>query len=283
MTLDRTFDYEGRPVAWGREGSGPPVVLCHGTPWSSATWEHVVPTLARDHTVYRWDMLGYGRSMTARGDVSLDAQGRLLAALLAHWHSEGMLVPHVVAHDYGGAVALRALLLHGAQVASLALVDVVALAPWGSDFFLLVREHADVFSRLPAAMHEALVTAYIQGAAAGRLPGATVEQLVAPWLGPVGQVAFYRQIAAADQRWTDEVEPLYPTIEVPGLVVWGEEDPWIPVDRARALAAAIPGARLELVEGVGHLVPLEAPDRLTEVLVSWLGGTARNAGGAAYR
>ena len=68
--------------------------------------------------------------------------------------------------------------------------------------------------------------------------------LVAPWLDETGQAAFYRQIAEADQRYTDEIEPLYPSIDLPVLVVWGTEDTWIPVDRAHRLASLIPGAQL---------------------------------------
>ena len=71
--------------------------------------------------------------------------GHVFADLLAHW---GLERPHVVAHDFGGAVSLRAHLLHGATFASLALIDVVALRPWGSPFFSLVNNHAEVFGQL---------------------------------------------------------------------------------------------------------------------------------------
>ena len=53
-------------------------------------------------------------------------------------------------------------------------------------------------------------------------------------------------------------------------VVWGTEDTWIPVDRAYRLAELVPGARLDLVEDAGHLVQLDAPDRLTQILRRWL-------------
>ena len=111
------------------------MVFCHGTPWASALWAPIADALSTEHTVYLWDMLGYGTSSMTEGDVSLAAQGRVLADLLSHWE---LAAPDVAAHDYGGAVALRAHLLHGAAYRSLALVDVVALAPWGSDFFRLV-------------------------------------------------------------------------------------------------------------------------------------------------
>ncbi len=123
----------------------------------------------------------------------------------------------------------------------------VALRPWGSAFFRLVAEHAEVFTALPAALHEALVRAYIAGAAHRPLSVEHADLLAAPWLGPVGQAALYRQMAQIEPRHTDEVEPLYPGLDLPVLVVWGEHDEWIPVDRAHRLAALIPGARLHLV------------------------------------
>jgi pimeloyl-ACP methyl ester carboxylesterase len=244
--LSESFTWHGdQQVRWSRSGSGPPVVFCHGTPWSSALWLPIADALSDTFTVYLWDMLGYGTSAMGEGqDVSLAAQSALLADLLEHWE---LTEPHVVAHDYGGAVSLRAHLLHGARYRSLALVDVVALAPWGSPFFRLVAENASVFAQLPPALHEALVRAYISGAAHRRLRPESLDRLVAPWLGRDGQAAFYRQIAQADQRYTDEIEPRYPDIDLPVLITWGVDDTWIPVDRAHRLADLIQGAELRLV------------------------------------
>ena len=263
------FAVDGQEVRWGRWGTGPPVVFCHGTPWSSALWAPIADALRADHTVYLWDMPGYGTSTMADGqDVSLAAQGAHFADLLGYWE---LVEPHVVAHDYGGAVALRAHLLHGARYRSLALVDVVALAPWGSEFFRLVGAHAEVFAQLPAAA--------ARGAGAGLHQPAPRTARCGPrtWTcsprrgsATSGQAAFYRQIAQADQRYTDEIEPLYPTLDLPVQVVWGTEDTWIPVDRAHRLAALIPGARLDLVPDAGHLIQLDAPAHLTAVLARWL-------------
>ena len=159
--LSEEWSWRGRRVRWGRWGTGPDVVFCHGTPWSSALWAPYAQALSATCTVHLWDMPGYGASsMDPDHAVSLDVQGQLLADLLDHW---ALSAPHVVAHDIGGAVALRAHLLHGRSYASLALVDVVALAPWGSDYFRLVSEHADVFAAVPSAMHEGALRAYIAG------------------------------------------------------------------------------------------------------------------------
>lgn len=266
--LTEELEWRGRLVRWGRSGDGPAVVFCHGTPWSAALWRPIADALASHFTVYLWDMPGYGRSSKDPGHrVSLDVQGELFSELLSSWD---LTSPHVVAHDYGGAVALRAHLLHGSGFASLALVDVVALRPWGSDFFRLVRDHADVFGALPPAVHEGALRAYISGASHRGLTPDALDALALPWLDAEGQAAFYRQIAQADELHTDQVEPLYPTIDVPVLVVWGRDDAWIPVDRAHRLHELIPGSRLVLIEQAGHLIQLDQPEALTAALTHWL-------------
>lgn len=265
--------WRGRTVRWWSGGAGAPVVLCHGTPWSAALWMPFAEALAAHHRVYLWDMPGYGQSsMSPEHDVSLGTQGELFAHLLQEW---GLDRPHVVAHDYGGAVALRAHLVHGRPVASLALVDVVALAPWGSPFFRLVAQNADVFAAVPPAVHEGIVRAYVRGASHRGLRPEDEDRIVAPWLTVAGQAAFYRQIEQADERWTDEVEPLYRQVDVPVQIVWGAEDSWIPVDRAHRLHAAIGGSRLAVLPDAGHLVQLDQPVALSSVLTHWLAEQTR--------
>jgi pimeloyl-ACP methyl ester carboxylesterase len=261
--LSKRFETGAGQIAWDRLGQGPPVVLVHGTPWSSWTWRRVARELAESFTVYVFDLLGFGASdKRPDHDVSLSGHGRRLADLLDHW---GLDSPAVVSHDIGGAAALRAHLLHDRALRALALVDVVALRPWGSPFFRLVREHASVFEQLPAPIHEGVVRAYV-----GTAQAEPVAPLVSPWLGPDGQSGFYRQMAQADERDTDEIEPLYGQVAAPTLVVWGERDPWIPVERGRELARRIPGARLDILPGAGHLVQEDEPEELARLLFSFL-------------
>lgn len=254
--LTDTFDWNGSTVRHGRFGDGPPVVLCHGTPWSSFVWRTVIDALTPNWTVHVWDMIGYGQSEKPDADVSLRTQGELMTALVDDWQIDR---PHVVAHDYGGAVCLRSHLLHRVDVSSLTLIDVVALRPWGSPFFQLVAENAGVFAALPANLHEALLREYIAGASSPGLRTEVLDQLVTPWLANGtgardGQAAFYRQIAQADERFTEELEPLLPTIDVPTKIIWGRDDVWIPMDRAERLAALIPGSTTTFIDGAGHLV-----------------------------
>lgn len=268
--LAETFRSTSGDVRWGSLGQPgqDPVVLLHGTPFSSYVWRAVARALARRYQVFVWDMPGYGESAKSAGqDVSLAAQGRIFAELLAHWDLEE---PSVVAHDFGGAVSLRAHLLHGARYRALALVDPVALAPWGSPFFRLVGEHSEVFEQLPPALHRALVREYVSSASSPGLHPAVLDRLIQPWLGDLGQPAFYRQIAQADQLHTDEVQDRYGEIGIPTLVCWGQDDTWIPVAKGRELAARIPGARLETIAGAGHLVQEDAPAELAAALIAFL-------------
>lgn len=250
-------------------------MFLHGTPWSSALWRPIAEALAERFTVYLWDMPGYGASSKdADHAVDLGVQGELFAELIERWELDR---PHVVAHDFGGAVALRARLLHGARYSSLCLVDVVALSPWGSPFFTLVKQHADVFAQLPAAVHRGAVEAYIRGASHRGLRDDDLAMLVEPWTDAVGQAAFYRQIAQADKRFTDEMESAYGSVTEPVHIVWGTEDTWVPADRAHRLQAAIPQSTLALIPGAGHLIQLDAPEALTAELSRWTAGIADTA------
>lgn len=265
--LDQTFDWEGSGVCWTVRGSGPPVVFCHGTPWSSYVWREAAHRVAEERTVYLWDMLGYGTSDKPDTDVSIGAQARILASLLEHWDTGPV---DVVGHDFGGAVALRAHLLHDVEFSSMLLADVVALRPWGSAFFRLVGERPETFASLPAHLHRALVGAYVAGASFRPVSSLVHDALVAPWVGEEGQPAFYRQIAQGEQRYTDEMEHLYRRITVPTLIVWGEADDWVPVAQAQRLNQLIPGSRLEVIEKASHLVQEDRPELFAEIVQSWL-------------
>lgn len=254
-------------VRHGVVGTGPPVVVVHGTPWSSFNMRHLIEPLSREFAVHYYDMVGYGQSDKGPGDVSLGIQDRLLVRLIAHW---GLSDPCVIGHDFGGATVLRAHCLGGQGFSRIVLVDPVAISPWGSAFFRHVRQHEQAFAGVPDYIHEAIVRAYIGTAAHRSLDERTLAATVAPWLGRDGRAAFYRQIAQADAAYTDTAQPLYEQIERPVLVLWGEEDTWIPVDRGHALTAMIPGARLHVVPGCGHLVIEERPERLLDQIVPFL-------------
>lgn len=268
VTLDGAGIATYVPPTGGRSPAGD-VVFCHGTPWSARVWTEAARYLSDGYRVRLWDMPGYGRSAKdPQVTVDLATQMARFARLLAYWNLDR---PHVVAHDIGGAVALGAHLLHGAEYAALFLWDTVTLDPWGSPFFRLVADHADVFSRLPSALHAALVREYIAGAAHRPLSGSWMDALSHPWLGTPGQAAFYRQIAALRPVHTRPVAERLRQVRCPVTVGWGARDPWIPVEQAARLRSLLPGdSPVITLDGTGHLAPVEAPSSVNRALEDWL-------------
>jgi pimeloyl-ACP methyl ester carboxylesterase len=151
----------------------------------------------------------------------------------------------------------------------LLLIDPVALRPWGSPFVQHVREHEAAFAGVPDYIQPAILAAYIQGAAFHPLRPESLEAYAAPWVGPIGQPAFYRQIAQMDQLYTDEVEGAYGRMRCPVRLLWGIEDQWIPVERGRELARRMPGCVLIELPNCGHLMQEDAPEAVVATALTY--------------
>ncbi len=266
LQLKERFDHHAASIAWGSIGSGPALVLLHGTPFSSQVWRKIAPLLARYWTVYFFDLVGYGESEMREGqNVSLGVQNDLFVALLEHWSLER---PEVLCHDFGGATALRAYYLNGARYARLTIFDAVAIAPWGSPFVAHVRKHEPAFAGLPAYAHDALLQAYLGSAAHTALSSEALDVYMKPWQGEIGQRAFYRQIAQMDQRYTDAVESRYGALDCPVRVLWGEEDQWIPVSQGEKLAGMLGNSELVRIPQAGHLLQEDAPEAIVAAMLT---------------
>lgn len=268
MELPNRFDFRGHKIAWGTTGQGSPLVLVHGTPFSSQVWRKIAPLLATRWKVYYFDLLGYGLSDKPDADVSLGVQNQLLVDMLRFWELER---PDVLCHDFGGSTVLRAHFLNGVQYRSVTIFDAVALAPWGSPFVAHVRHYEEAFRGLPAYAHKALLREYLQTSAHKKLSEEALDLYMKPWLTEEGQAGFYRQIAQMDQKFTDEVEPQYQALNCPTQVLWGEEDNWIPFERGKVLSNLIANGRLTAIPNAGHLVQEDAPEAIVAAMLnpSW--------------
>ena len=259
--LPHTFIFEGRDVKYGIEGDGEPLILVHGTPWSSFNLRHLIRDLSSHYKIYYFDLLGYGESDKSNADVSLGIQNRLLDALVEHWRIES---PYIVGHDFGGTTVLRNHLLDKRNYKKLVVIDPVALSPWGSPFFKHVEKHEHVFAEVPNYIHIAIVEAYIKTAAHQNLDQETIDGILSPWTGEEGKKAFYRQIAQADSKFTDEFQEKFSEVDAPVLILWGEKDQWIPCEQAHLLHGKIKNSKLVTVPNTGHLVIEENPMMLTK-------------------
>ncbi|PYI17871.1 putative hydrolases or acyltransferase [Aspergillus violaceofuscus CBS 115571] len=274
--------------------SHPPLIFIHGTPWSSFVWHDYALTLARTFHVHLFDNPGFGHSPlgtplpsrhhnpeTTKAialDADLSDQTAVFAALYTHWSQAWPPSyanrAHVIAHDHGGLMSLRAHLLHGIEYASLCLINVVALGPFGQPLFKLVAENETVFEALTGPVFEGVVEAYIRDAAFTELSKEMMGMLKEPWVrrGEEGRKGFVRQMVQANSRSTEEVEGRYGEVgaKMPVLVVWGVEDRWIPAETAGRLKDSLNAREVVLIEGAGHLVMYDQPGRLGVELGLWL-------------
>ena len=290
--LDHIFTHETSThvtdIHWTSLGpdTAPPLIFVHGTPWSSRVWAPLAKALSSRFRVYLFDNPGYGKTgasvpINPRDDdtelsVSLATQAKAFAALYHQcWHFDTRdNRPHVIAHDYGGIITLRAHLLHECEYASLCLINALAVRPFGSPFFRVVAEQQNVFHSIPDAVFEGMVRGYVSEAGYKALPKDIEDMLVKPWLnnGTQGPQAFVRQIAQTEQRDVEEVEGEYWKVgrNMPVKIVWGLDDHWIPVDRADILYKMLGAQQIVKLPQAGHLIMYDQPEALTTEIAHWL-------------
>lgn len=253
-------------IAYRSMGQGPPVVLVHGTPSRSLVWRQVAPLLARRRRVIVWDLLGFGDSERhVEQDVSLVAHGEVLAELVEQL---GLERPALVGHDIGGAVVLRAHLIEEVPIAQLALIDGVVLAPWITPRTREMQGELERWAADPAL--EDTIVAHLRSATSRALAPDVFQALFGQWEGEHGRALYLRNLAQFDERHTDEFQPRLASIQAPTLVVWGEEDAWLPVETSERVAASIPGAQRVVIPGAGHFCMEDEPEQVAGALDAFL-------------
>ncbi|MDJ0887396.1 MAG: alpha/beta hydrolase [Desulfobacterales bacterium] len=266
--IDNSFSSSQGNIAHGSEGSGPDVVLVHGTPFNSVIWHLLISQLKQDFRVHWLDLPGYGRSDKYDGQ---DVRLRSLARVLVEWLGYKKLNKcHLVGHDFGAAAVLGSVCVEGYQALSLSIVDGVVLNPWGTVYSLLVKQNQKVFESLPNYIHEATLRAHISTASYHLLPESIVQKLLIPWIQDGGQQAYYRQVGQYDHGYTAKLEDLYPKLQIPTRIFWGREDAWVKLGVGEKLASLIPAATLKVLPDAGHLSMLDSPGLLSQELKRWL-------------
>lgn len=278
----------GHSVAYRQAGSGPVVVLVHGITSSSATWERVIPDLARRFTVIAPDLAGHGESDKPKGDYSLGAHASTVRdLLLALGHERATFV----GHSLGGGIVLQLSYQFPERCERLVLVDSGGL---GREVSLLLRAATLPGSELvlPFLAATRLLDA---GARVGDLLGRlglhvpTDLEEMARGHSTLGdreaRAAFVhtlRSVVEPGGQRVDASNRLYLAQHIPFLLIWGERDSIIPVSHGRAAHEQLPGSRLEVFEHSGHFPQLDEPERFLEVLVDFIDSTeaaALNADG----
>ncbi|GAB3483210.1 alpha/beta fold hydrolase [Amycolatopsis cihanbeyliensis] len=265
--LGRTFTSPQGEIRWDAFGAGPPIVLLHGTPNWSYIWRNVVEHLAPRHRVYVFDWPGFGSSARFAGqNISWDEQARRLPELFEHW---GLAAPTVVAFDFAPIFALRAHVFHGLEVGAFVFADAAVIPPFVTDFSRLARENQGTMRQLPVHIAEGMIAAHLAQTTYRPLDPEIFEGYLAPWRGAEGVAAYWRAVARYDEDLAAPLVPRLAELSVPVRLLWGDHDAWFPREKARELAAALPGAELRFLPQAGHFSPEDNPRAFAEELLAF--------------
>jgi pimeloyl-ACP methyl ester carboxylesterase len=246
-------EVNGTRIAYERVGEGPPVVLVHGFVGDHRTWRYQLDGLSDTFTMIAWDGPGSGRSLDPPESYRMPEFADALAEFIM---SIGAERPHVVGLSFGGALALELFRRHPTIPRTLVLAS--AYAGWAGSLapeevqrrLALSLELSDL---PPGGLVSALLPTMF-GTAAPYEPTAEFARAMSE-LHPAGFRAMAQACAEADLR------DVLPLIDVPTLLLSGDEDVRAPRHVAEHLHARIPNAKLVVLPGVGHVSCLEAPER----------------------
>ncbi len=287
LSLDATpqiWQWGDHPIsyqAWGDRG--PAVLLIHGFGASWGHWRKNLPVLGQASRCYALDLLGFGGSAKPTptpGLYSFETWAAQIAAFSREVVGEPMFL---IGNSIGCIAALQAAVSHPEQVRGVAALNISlrqlherkrAALPWqerwsapllqrllqqpwfGQPFFRLLVQ--------PRFVRRALLQAY-------RDPAAVTDELVAMLMRPAadpGAAAVF--IAFTTYSQGPLAEDLLPQVTCPVLILWGEDDPWEPLELGRAYACYDAVEDFIVLPGLGHCPHDEAPEVVNPCLLDWL-------------
>jgi pimeloyl-ACP methyl ester carboxylesterase len=244
-------EVNGLSVAYERTGDGPALVLLHGFTQDSRVWRPQLESLSDEFTLIAWDAPGAGQSSDPSEAFGIGDWADCLEGVLS---VAGVQRAHILGLSWGGLLAQEFFRRHAARVRSLVLAD--TYAGWKGSLPEPIPEE-----RLAACLRDAslppseFVPRYLPGMFSESPTQEAREELasIMSEFHPVGFRLMATALAHADTR------DLLPNIRVPTLLLWGDADARAPTTVAHQMRDAIPGARLAIISGAGHVSNLEEP------------------------
>ncbi|MFV2039489.1 MAG: alpha/beta fold hydrolase [Acidimicrobiales bacterium] len=259
--LVEAVDVNAHPVAWREAGAGDTIVFLHGLGGTRTAWEPQLAGLGDTWRCVAWDMPGYGASANDK-PLTFPA---IAAAVVGLLDALGVDRVHLCGLSFGGQQALHTVLEYPERVASLVLADTsAAFGMDGTD---------------PATWKRARLRPLEQGSTPADIAERAITAVAAPGFGGVHRaeaVAAFSRITSAGLRAACECLPSHDVrsrlaeIVAPTLVVVGELDQETPPLYSEMLAAGIGSSTLEVIPGVGHLTPSEAPTAFNRLVRAFL-------------
>lgn len=247
----RSAEVDGYSIAYREAGQGAALVLLHGFLCDSRCWTSQLSGLSDGFRVVAWDAPGAGSSSDPPDTFTTRSYARCLAGFL---DTIGIARAHVVGLSWGGILAQEFYRLYPERLRCLVLAD--TYAGWkGSLPEPLWRERLASCLLDATGLPEVLVAKFLPGMLTAAVCQHVRDELsvILSEFHPIGFRLMSMSSAEMDNR------DLLPTIDVPTLVLWGDDDRRSPMHVAEQLHAAIPDAELAIVPNAGHVSNMEQP------------------------
>ena len=263
----RIVDLPGGDLQVREDGprDAPAVVMLHGFACSLNWWDQVTPALARDHRVVRFDLLGHGGSEKPEKGYGMENQARLVAAALDRL---GVRRADVVGHSMGGSVATALAEQRPALVDSIVILDSPSKS---GDAELPFTARLGFVPVLGQAIDRVVPDAMIRnGLESAFAKGFDVPDRFVEDFRDMTYTSYddshrgsddYSKESGLAERLRDESAPL--------LVVFGSQDELVDPESAQGYRS-VPGARVVMLDGVGHSPHVERPDATARLIADFL-------------
>ncbi|TMD07298.1 MAG: alpha/beta fold hydrolase [Chloroflexi bacterium] len=265
----------GVKLHYVHQGAGPLLLLLHGFPDFWFSWRNQIPALAKDHHVVAIDLRGYNESDKPDG-VEPYRMRHLCDDVDAVIDQLGGGRATLVGHDWGGAVAWSYAYSHPEKLDALVILN----APHPATFPRAIRKPPQLFRswyvfffQLPRVPEWAL-TRSRAGAIAGVFKDAArpdqVEVYRSRFLKPGVATAALNYYRATMRGMRDGARQPFHLLEVPTLLIWGENDVALGKELTFGLDRYVKNLRIEYVPGAGHFVHQEQPALVNGLLAEFL-------------
>ena len=250
-------------LAYEREGTGPVIIFLHGIGGNRTNWYEQQTVLSNRFCTMALDARGYGKSDDPIEMLKFSDFADDLYALLNHLDVK---LAHLVGLSMGGMIALDFCGRYPQRVATLTLADSsqgLGTADEATRQDFLKRRLDPLESGLtPADLAPKMIDILVGSKASEKVRQRLLDSLSVVRTGPY--------IQALKATVTTDFRSILPNIDVPTLIIVGDEDKVLPTSESRLLADAIPGAELVTIEHAGHLSNIESPDRFNAILGEFL-------------
>lgn len=247
------ININGIELAYTRRGKGTPLVLLHGYPFDHHTWDEVVPLLEDTFDLILPDLRGFGESTTVNAPYTMDDFASDIAGLLDQL---GIQKTALAGHSMGGYVALAFARLYPERTSGLGLVSSQVLADPPDRKEGRYKSAAEVAEKGIGGVMNAMAPKFTDNPDLQAFARKVMERQ--------DPQAYVGALKAMAER--QDSTPLLASMKYPVVVIHGDADVLIPIERAREVKDALPHAHLVEVAGASHMPMLEDKEQTANAL-----------------